>query len=225
MSVVRPEYGPTLPELVGPRFRALSQGARRGIVGGTIALLVLVLAVVVWRSTRDDLTAVVVREPVAFNLAYPPEALRRVDAKAPVALALEQVAGREPIRATVEPIDLPPYQGDPSAALLERSSDLIAELRRTDPDFVLRQEGRVRANPDTPGYAISYQTKLDGRTAYGQVVLLTPDVEPGDPLPQQGAILRLLTVRSPAVPNAAAVVTNGPLKPVFRSFRFGTERP
>ena len=40
MSVVRPEFGPTLPELVAPRLRALPRGARVAAVAGAVLAVV-----------------------------------------------------------------------------------------------------------------------------------------------------------------------------------------
>jgi hypothetical protein len=225
MSVVRPEYGPTLPELVGPRWRALPRAVR--IVLAVLGVAVVAVLVVQQRGGDRPLKDVVVREPVAFNLGYPSEILRRVAPRAPDVLALREVAGREPMRVTVRPFKLAAYKGDSSAALLGLSSTLILRMEAADPNWVLRGEGRARTN-DAPGYSINFQTKLEGRTAYGKRYLLVPAVDPEDPnavQPREGIDLTLISARSPAVQKVDDIGANGGLKSPLRSFRFGTDRP
>lgn len=219
MAAVRPEYGPTLPQLAGPRWRALPRGARRGLVGAA-AVVVLLLAVVALRGGDDGRTPIVVREPLAFNLLTVP-GLERVAAQPGEALRLESTAARKDRqRYVVRPLRLPAYRGDSSAGFLAATATMAEQMRRADPELVYRGEGRARVN-DNPGYQIVYVTRRDGRTVYGRRILLVPD-EPGA---RDGADITLEAERSPAVPNVDAVGNNGLLKTPLRSFRFGTERP
>src|SRR3954454_24503778 len=71
MSVVRPEFGPTLPELLGPRVRALPRPAQLALAA--IAVLVVgALALVLGRRGNDARTPGDVRATIASNLAYLP---------------------------------------------------------------------------------------------------------------------------------------------------------
>jgi len=216
--LVKPEFGPTLPALLEPRLRGMPAPAR-----GALALLaVAVVAVVAWlllRTPPGEHTAVV-SKPIAFNLVYD-EPLRRDPPIPPEVLRLATPPGSaDPQRLTVSPLHLPAYHGDPSGFLPLYAEGVVAHLGRRFTGFVRRGEGRTRIL-DTPGYAIIFQAREQGRTVYGRDVLLIPD-QPGA---RDGLDILLVSARSAAVPNAVAVGSNGLLKTPLRSVRFGTERP
>jgi hypothetical protein len=222
MSVVRPEFGPTLAELVRPRVRALPFAARLVVWAAVAALLVaLVLGALRLRS-GEQRTAVVVREPVAFNLTYP-EGLRRVAPRPGEALRLASPADAPaPQSFAVAPMRLDRYRGDVTAVLMGRSPRLIEHMRATLPGFVWRGDGRVNYNRQ-PGYEILFQARIDGRTWYGRRTLLVPG---GDEPPREGVDIMIMAARSEAIPRVDAVASaTGALKTAIRSFRFGTERP
>lgn len=216
--LVRPEFGPTLPELAGPRWRALSRGGR--IVAVLLALLAC--ALLLWRTTGgDNRTTVVVAHPVAFNLVYDDAKLERVVPPAGTSLLLRTPASDpDPESVTVAPLRLPAYRGDIAGVLPLYAATVIRRMQAADPAFILRSEGRTRINRQ-PGYQIQYQTRRDGRTAYGRRTFLFAD----EPAQRDGADLNLVAVRSPSMPNVDAVGSNGPTKLPYRSFRLGTERP
>ena len=222
MSVVRPEFGPTLPELAGPHLAKLPRAARLGALAALAVFVVAALAFVLSRG--EPPTPVVVRDPVAFNLVYDDDALRRVDPTGEgVVLSLRERPGRPQLVLDARPFTLPAYRGDSSAALLGLSVGAIERLRAQYPDVLVRGEGRFRTN-ESPGYQISFQTKVEGKTAYGKRFLLVPGTEPEE-APREGIELTLVSQRSDAIPRVDAVGANGPLKRPLRSFRFGTERP
>jgi hypothetical protein len=215
---VRPEFGPTLPELAGPRWRALPGHAR--IAVAVLAALVAV-ALLVRTLGGDDRTVVVVSAPVAFNLVYDDTKLDRVAAPAGTSLRLVTPASDpDPESVTVAPLRLPAYRGDINGALPVHAATVIRDMRRADPAFVLRSEGRTRINRQ-PGYQIQFQTERGGRTTYGRRTFLFKD----EPAQRDGADILLLAARSPSMPNVDAVGSNGPTKLPYRSFRLGTERP
>jgi hypothetical protein len=217
MSVVREEYGPTLPELLGRRL-----GVPVRTVWLALAAVGAVAAVVVgWLSLRPDpnLTGVVVREPVTFNLVYT-DAVRRVAPRAGEVLRLQARSG-PPQSLAVRPLRLPPYRGDVSATFALMSVRLIDEMRAAYPGFVYRGDGRVNINKQ-PGHQIVFQARIGGRTTYGKRVLLAATA---DPPPREGLDITLLSARSASVPNVDAVGASGTLKTPYRSLRFGTDRP
>jgi hypothetical protein len=221
MSVVRPEFGPTLPELLGPRVRALPR-AGQAILAALAALVVLALAFVLLRGDGEQRTTVVVREPIAYNLVYPP-ALQQVRPQGRETLRLETAPGAaDPQSFAVTPFTLPPYRGDATGVLTGMSPNQIERMRRTIPGFVWRADGRVNYNRQ-PGYEILFQARIDGRTWYGRRTLLLPG---GDEPPREGVDIMIMAARSEAIPRADAVASSsGALKTAIRSFRFGTERP
>jgi hypothetical protein len=217
MSVVREEFGPTLPELLGRRF-----GVRQRTVWLALAgIAVVAVAVVLFLSLRPDpgQHAVIVREPVAYNLLYT-DAMRREVPRAGESLRLQSRSG-PPQSFAVRPLRIAPYRGDVSAALTILSARLIDEMRAQYEGFLWRGDGRVNLNKQ-PGYQILFQARVDGHTTYGRRVLL---VAAPDPPPREGVDITILAARSPAVPKVDSVAGGGALKTSYRSFRFGTERP
>jgi hypothetical protein len=221
MSVVRPEFGPTLPELLGPRIRALPRAGQIALAVAAGVAVAAILAIVL-RDNRDTREHAVVRTPIAYNLVYPPT-LERVRPRGRETLRLQTPPGAEaPQSFAVRPLRLPPYRGDAGAVLTVMSANLIDRMRATIPGFIWRGDGRVNYNRQ-PGYEILFQAKLGGRTTYGRRTMLLPG---GDTPPREGVDIMILAARSPAIPRVDAVAaTTGALKTAIRSFRFGTERP
>jgi hypothetical protein len=217
VSVVREEFGPTLPELLGSRLGVPARKAWLALA----AVAVVAVAVVLWLSLRPTPgeTAVVVRKPVTFNLVYT-DALRREAPQAGESLRLHTRSG-PPQSFAVRPLSIPPYKGDVSAALTFMSARLIDEMAAHYQGFIWRSDGRVNINKQ-PGYQIVFQARVNGRTTYGRRVLL---VAAPDPPPHSGLDITMLAARSTAVPKADAVAANGALKTAYRSLRFGADRP
>jgi hypothetical protein len=217
MPVVREEYGPTLPELLGPRL-----GVRVRAIWLAVAVLVAVaIAVAAWLSLRPDpsRTGVIVRKPITFNLLYT-DVLHRAAPRAGEVLRLQTRSG-PPQSVAVRPLHLPAYRGDVTATLTLLSAQLINQMTKSYSGFAYRGDGRVSINKQ-PGYQIVFQAQVGGRTTYGKRVLL---MATADPPPHEGLDMTFLAARSPAVPNADAVAGNGALKIPYRSVRFGTDRP
>lgn len=216
--VVKPEFGPTLPEIVAPRLRRWPRWARIALALAGIAVLVLFF----WaRFIRGDgREPLVVRGPVPFNLLVDSK-LRQVAPVSGESLRLETLASNPDLqRMVVRPVVLPAYQGDINGLLPAYATELIDDMRSADKNFILRAEGRARVNSQ-PGYQIQYQTLTGGRTTYGRRTLLFLD-EPGT---REGVDATMTAVRSLAVPHVDSIGSNGPIKLPYRSLRIGTERP
>jgi hypothetical protein len=223
MSVVRPEFGPTLAEVVAPRVRALPRAGRLAFWALVAVLAVLVVLAALRLARGDDRAHAIVREPVAYNLVYG-EGLARVAPRGRETLRLQTPAGAAaPQSFAVTPMRVAPYEGDVTAALMGLSPNMIERMRSELPGFVWRGDGRVNINKQ-PGYEIIYQYRRDGRTTYGRRIMLVPDPDT-DGAPREGVDITLLATRSPAVPRVDAVGTEGQLRTALRSLRFGTERP
>lgn len=220
MSLVRPEFGPTLPALLAPSVRRLP-------VAGRVTLAVIAAAIVAalaWLALGGAdgpaPNATVVREPVAFNLIYG-DALRRVAPAAGESLRLRSRPRAAEQLLAVRPLRVAPYRGDVTTALMSLSSGMIDEMRSRIAGFVYRGDGRVSLNKQ-PGYQISYQARISGRTIYGRRTLLvaTPDA------PQrEGLDFTIQAERSAGVPSLDSLGASGALKTAYRSLRLGTERP
>ena len=218
MSVVREEFGPTLPELLGQRLHVPARTIWR-VLAALGLIVVLVLAWLVFVRGTPGQAGIVVHKPVAYNLIHT-DALHRVAPRSGETLRLQTSAG-PPQSFAVRPLRLAPYKGDVSATLTLLSARLIQQMQAQYPGFLWRGDGRVNINQQ-PGYQIVFQTTLGGRTTYGKRVLLVPGPAPP---PTAGLDITMLAARSPAIPQADAVAANGALKTPLRSVRFGATRP
>ncbi|HWH94038.1 MAG TPA: hypothetical protein VNT03_09265 [Baekduia sp.] len=216
MSAVRPEFGPTLPELLGPRIRVLPRPARLALAAlAALALVLLLYALFLRGDGAQAKRAVIVRSPVAFNFVY--RAPFRT--QAPRAGELARVGSKDQ-SFSVRALKLPAYRGDAAGFLPLYAARLQAQMARDLPGFVWRADGRANINKQQ-GFEIVFQfRRSDGTLTYGRRVLLLPDVTA-----RQGADIWAIAPRSPAIVRADDVGHNGGLKTALRSFRFGTERP
>lgn len=216
MSAVRPEFGPTLPELVGPRIRAWPRPARFALAAAGVLIVLALLYVLVFRGEGETRKrAVVVREPVAFNFVYRSPFRKQ----APLAGELARVGSKEQ-SFSVRALNLPAYRGDAAGFLPLYAARLEREMARDLPGFRWRSDGRANINKQQ-GFEIVFQYRRPGGPlTYGRRVLLLPNVTA-----RQGADIWAVASRSPAIVRADDVGRNGGLKTTLRSFRFGTERP
>src|SRR4051794_5876510 len=201
MPLVRAEYGPTLPELLAPRVRALPRPARVALAA---AAVVLVAAPGRLAVGRHRTTAVQIHGPAAIGLRYG-DPLHRVAPRAGEALRLRSPTGSLSIAA--RSLRLPAYRGDATTALTVLAGPLIERMRAQYPHFRLRWEGRAFIRQQ-PGYQIVFQLRRHGRTVYGRRMLM---VGSDDSTPRAAADLTLLAARSAVVTRADAVGAHGPL--------------
>lgn len=210
---VRPEFGPTLPELIAPLPRRvrIALAAAAAVVALVVAGLLL--------TAGDDETEVVVREPVTFNLIYK-AGLERVDDRPGAVLTLQgRKAGRVSDSYVVRPLRLPAYRGAPAGILPLYANDELVRLRRRYPGLELELEGRTRVN-NAVGYQLLFRAKRDGRSLYVRHLLLVPEDQDGA---REGVVVEIESTFA-STPNLDAVGTYTPLKTPYRSFRFGTDR-
>jgi hypothetical protein len=176
-ALVKPEYGPSLPELAGPRLRALPRWVLWAAVGASVLLVALAFAG--WLVVRTPTRTIKVKEPVAFSVTYPSESLERLPASGTQVVRLASPAGTpNPVELEFSRIELPagvvPTEGSREAVFPLVSSRLIEQMRRDYPDFVVRGEQAVNYGGQA-GYQIYYQTERDGKTWYGRRTLLFSD--------------------------------------------------
>lgn len=213
VSVVKPQYGPSLPQLV----RTLPRAGQVAVVA-LVALLV-VLAVALTLRSRPQETHVIVRDGVTFNLAYGPQLRRESPPGALFALRRER-RGLFLDSYVVRLLTLPPYRGAVGGTLPVYSVAYMERLRKRYGDVDLVLEGRTRIN-NAIGYQLVLRGKLGQRTLYVRHLLLVPDEPEGE---RRGVILELESTPAAGTPNAVGIGNAGPLKQAMRSFRFGTSR-
>jgi hypothetical protein len=208
MLAVRPEFGPTLPELLSGRSKAW----RYALIGGYVLVLVIVLYLLL---LRGDPTSTTVNKGgnVPFQLTYD-AALKQRPPIGQERLRLQGTRGRAVV---VNPLALPAYEGQPDGFLPLYVDNLISGMRKQFKNFQLRREGRTSVNR-IPGYELVFQyTNDQDHVAYGRRILLLNSYAQAA---QKGVDVLLVERRSAVVPNADAVGAAGSLKTLLKSFRF-----
>ena len=213
--LLRPEFGPTLPELISGRV-AIS---RRAVTVLAVAALVVAIAVirVVVDDGRDQAT---VHGTPSFNVLYDPGELHRVAAHAGELLRLEGHRKHVSVDITARRANLPPYKGDVIGGQLPLyTAQYTTRLARQLPDFEMGDEGKARIN-QAPGYQIAYTTGPAGNRTFWREVFVMPDLDkPGETI-----VLRMRqTFSGRAGPRDRALLKA--TKKAYRSFRFGSHRP
>lgn len=212
MSIVKPEYGPTLPTLLAPLPRRAQIALAGMVVVAALAGASLLL------SSGSGETALTVSEPVTFNLAYADD-LRETDEDGSL-LSLER--SREGLfldSYVVRELTLPRYRGSAAGVLPLYAFDYIARLSERYEGFALHGEGRTRINNGV-GYQVVFRARRGERTIYGRHLLLVEE----EPLGLRRGVVLELTSTPSATENVDTVGSTAALQTPLRSFRFGTER-
>lgn len=212
--MIKAEYGPTLLQLLAPRalpVRLAAAAAVLALVFGTAFVAI---------ASRPDEKAVIVREPVTFNLIYGPQwervqrsgtlvALRNVDERG---LFLDSYAIRD--------LRLPAYRGVVSGTLPVFANAYVRRIGARYEDFEQISEGRARIN-NAIGYEVTFRARLGPRRLYGRHYLLVEEEPDGL---RRGVVLELESTPAAGTPRATDIGGHGALKTPLRSFRFGEDR-
>jgi hypothetical protein len=235
----RPDYGPSLPELIGPRLRRLGLAGRIALAAGAVAVVIAAVAVLVRSQgevhTYEQSAADATRRglaPIEFHLDH---SRRLVVSRPPGAyVQLERRQGETlQARFTVSELRLGRQQGQVSGFIPIVATRHERRVARRYRGFRLQFEGRARVN-EVEGYQYAFTARLErpGHTArqlFGRVVLLPEPYdleEPGDPYPSgktptRGLVITMLATSLDNVPSATRVGDEGLLQRPYRSFRFG----
>jgi hypothetical protein len=215
VPLLRPEFGPTLPELISRRFsvsrRAIAIGA---VIAPVVAAVVLVLVVNGGRET------LVVRGKPSYNVLYEPSQLHKA---APRGAEQMRLVGKRPhisVELTARPAKLPPFNGDVIGGQLPLyTAQYAGRLERQLSGFQLGSEGKARLN-QAPGYQISYTSGSRGNQTFWREVWVMPKADQ----PDQTVVVKMRqTFSGRPGPRGQALLQA--TKKAFRSFRFGTRRP
>ena len=166
---LKPEYGPTLGQLLAPRWHAASRPVQAILVAAAIGALALVLGAALTLENAHYSRGGAVPFSFSYRGLYraPPGPDEWVRVK-------REVGGHLEDSFAVGPLQLPPYNISLSAELPLYAASYIEGLRRRYTGFVLRGEGKTRVNT-APAYDIAYTALLAGRKVYGRDVLLLPE--------------------------------------------------
>lgn len=235
-----PAYGPSLPELLVPRLRALATWQR--------VLLCLLLAVVVVAAV-----AVVIRKeaevhsyhqttadaqkrgltPIPFKFDYS-KRLKRSQPRGAYVQLERRPKGTLADRFTVSELRLGPQKGQVSGFMPVVATRYEQQAAKQYKGFRLQFEGRARVN-EVEGYQFAFTARLRRpgkpvRQLFGRVVMLPEPYDPTDPgvewpagrNPTRGLVITMLATSLDNVPSATRVGDEGLLQRPYRSFRFGS---
>jgi hypothetical protein len=210
---LRPEYRPTLPELLAPRWRGASRAVRLLLVAGAVVLVVAVTALVLALLPAH----ISYGGPVPYGFSYRGLYRTAPEPGGEVRVARYGAGGYLKDSFAVGSLSLPPYEGQLSGELPLYASGYIRTLAARYSRFQLVGEGKTRVN-QLSAYNIYFAALVRGRTMYGRDVLLVPE----PPGARRGVVIAMLTA-----PNANAQVTSpllvasqGVLSEPMRTFSF-----
>jgi hypothetical protein len=213
VSAVKPQYGPSLVQMLAPRPLAVR------VAAAAFAALLVAAVVVIALRTRGNDTFVLEHEPVTFNFAYGPQ-LERVRKAGTVVALTHDSNGLFLDSYVLRPLALPPYRGAAGGTLPIYANGYIDKLRRRYPGFEFVGEGRTRINNGV-GYQVTFRATRGGRTLYGRHLLLVAETPDGL---RRGVVMELTSTAAAGTPNATEIGNHGALKTPLRSFRFGSDR-
>jgi hypothetical protein len=233
-------YGPSLPELVAPRLRALSRWQRAVLVLAVAAVAAAIAAAVIrhegqvrtYRQAEADARQRGLA-PIPFHLDYS-RALHATQPEDRYVRLERRRGGTLANRFSVSELRLGQQEGQVSGFMPIVATRYERKAAHDYPGFRLQFEGRARVN-DVEGYQFAFTSRLKqpgkaARQLFGRVVMLPEPFDLTDPdkqyppgqNPTRGLVITMLATSLDNVPSATRVGDEGLLQRPYRSFRFGT---
>lgn len=213
---VRPEFGPTLPALLGARGVS-----RRAMIAGAAAVVLAAIGIVALARHLSHTRHLVVRAPLAFNFTYDNSLVHPAKPHPGELARLEGTSGpRRRVVITARVVSLPPFDGDLVGGYLPVHAERrLAELQAAYPGLQVTDEGKARTN-DAPGYQIGFLVRTGTqplRRLFGRDVYALPE--------QQGSRVGILIslrqyLRGATKPPDLDWIRS--TRTISRSFTFGT---
>jgi hypothetical protein len=211
---MKPEYGPTLGQLLAPRWHAASRLLQRALIVAGVGLLAVIIAAALTLENASFSHG----GSVPFSFSY--RGLYRVapDPGGYIKVQRRRADGTLRDSFAVDPLRLPPYSGFLSGELPLYATSYIRALSRRYAGFALRGEGKTRVN-NIAGYNIYYRAVVEGRKLYGRDILLLPE----RPDVREGVDIVMLTspTKSSALSSPLEVALSGILLRPLRTFSLG----
>jgi hypothetical protein len=210
---LKPGYGPSLPELLAPRWKRASP-LMRGLCLALVILLVALAAVVALKLRNRSYSH---GGPVPFSFSYR-DMERTTPERGGYVKLVHYVDGRLEDSFAVGPVRLGPYRGDLQLQLLLLTNAYIRGLERSVPGFRLYGQGKTPV-PAGPRYQVLYETMIAGRRMYGRNVLVFPE-HPGA---RTGLVIAMLssTEADEEITSPLRVGSTGLLYKPLHSFSVG----
>ena len=236
-----PDYGPSLPQLVGPWLHRRSRPQRLAL-GALVLLLVAGIAALVIRSeagvrsyqqTESDASERGLN-PIEFRFDHSTK-LRLSKPEGAYVRAERRRDGELVASLTVSPFRMERREGFIAGYLPLIATDLQRDSARRYDHFRLQFEGRARVN-EVEGYQFAFTARLaraggdDPRQLYGRIVVLPEPYDYNDPEqehppgqnPTRGLLITMLATTLDEPDSPTRVGDEGILQKPFRSFRFGS---
>ena len=212
---IKPRYGPTLPSMLAPSWRAAPRGIRAAAVASGVVLAALIAGAVL--TLLNSTYGHGASRP--FHFSY-----RGLYRTAPepggfVRVQSHSASGRLEYSFAVNPLQLPPYRGSVLGEVPLYATGYIRALARRYPDFVLRGEGKARLSSTLGGYQVAYTTTVAGRRMLGRNILLLHE-RPGE---RSGLEVVMLTAvgANPQITEPLEVGSTGVLVRPLKTFALG----
>jgi hypothetical protein len=213
---LKSEYGPTLGELLAPRWRRASRSLR----ALALACAVVLVALLVAGFARFEHPTLSYRGAVSFSFHY--GGLYRTSPERGGYVRVRRTqGGRLQDSFAVGPLSVPAYSGTPSAALALYATGYIQRLARRYSHFSLRGEGWTQVDSISPYavYNVFFGAVLQRREVYGRDVLLLRE-RPGE---RRGVAISMLSAvaGNRQVSSPLLIGTKGALEGPLTSFALG----
>jgi hypothetical protein len=232
-------YGPSLPELILPRLRALSTWQRVALAIVLVVIAAGAAALVIRREAEVQSyqqTEANARQrglaPIPFRFDYSRKLKRSFPSGAYVQFE-RRPKGTLASRFTVSELRLGRQHGQVSGFMPVVATRFERQVARDYKGFRLQFEGRARVN-EVEGYQFAFTARLErrgkpARQLFGRVVMLPEPYDLADPAveyppgesPTRGLVITMLATSLDNVPSATRVGDEGLLQRPYRSFRFG----
>lgn len=212
---MKQEYGPSLPRLLAPRWRAASPVARAGFV----LLVVLLVLVLLAAGLTLENSSYSHGGRVPFSFEY--RGLYRVapDPGGYVKVQSHYADGALKFSYAVDPLALPSYAGAVQAELPVYADGLIVTLARRYRQFVLRGQGKAKVNSTLIGYQVAFTAQVQGQEMYGRDLIFMPPAGHS----REGVLVAMLSApdAAPSVLSPLEVGESGVLLRPLKTFAFG----
>jgi hypothetical protein len=214
-TAIKREYGPTLGQLLAPRWQAASLLLRALVAAALVALLAALVGV---GLTLED-AHYSHGGSVPFSFSYRDLYRTKPDPGGFVKVQSRWRDGALKYSYAVDPVKLPAYSGELYGEIPLFATSFIHRLSRGYSDFELRGEGKARVNNVLSGYQVLFTADVEGQSMYGRDVLLLPQ-RPGV---REGVVVSMLTspTASAQVTSPMEVGATGVLLRPLKTFAFG----
>lgn len=214
---LKQEYGPTLAQLIAPKWQSMRWTGRSLALALACALIAAIAAV----ALRFAPPVYSSSDPVPFSFSY--KGLYRVSPEAGWLVSVARPrSGKLQDSFAVRPLRLPSYSGSVTAELPLYATGYEQSLaRHFGAGFRTDGEGvpEIAATDVYTGYQVFYRVRIDGQLLYGRDVMLLP----AQPHARDGVVIRMLSAPESAtsLTSPTLVGSEGILEGVLASFAFG----